>query len=129
MKRYVKTNTGIYELKSPNTEHQISFDHKTIEPAYMSVDYRWIAKKDIIADANTVEALYDGYYIDDLYTKVGFDYDGIFDEFDEFKDSFLCLLYEDKANIAGYAFIKTNRGFIFVAKMNDRGELNPIIQK
>ena len=126
MKRYVKTNDGIYELRSPDTEHQISFDHETIEPAYLSINNRqigWIAKKDIIEDADTIEELYDGYYIDDLYMKVGFDYDGIFDEFDEFKNNFLCLLYEDKANIAGYAFIKTNKGFIYVAKMNDRGEL------
>lgn len=128
MKRYVKTDDGIYELKSPDTEHQISFDHVDIEPAYLSTNYEWIAKKDIIESADTVEELYDGYYIDDLYTK-GLNYDGIFQDFDEFKNTFLVLLYEDMANIAGYAFIKTNKGFIYVAKMNDKGELNPIIQK
>lgn len=69
----------------------------------------------------TIEELCDGYYIDDLNYK-GLNGDGIYLEFGEFRDDFMVLLYEDKADIAGYGFIKTDKGLIYVAKMNEEGE-------
>ena len=32
--KYIRTKDRIYELMFPNEEQQMSFDHKTIEPAY-----------------------------------------------------------------------------------------------
>ena len=62
--KYIRTKDGIFERKFPNMEHQISFDHKTFEPAYYTVKYDWIAKKDVIKQSDDIKELFDGYYLD-----------------------------------------------------------------
>lgn len=60
--KYIRTKDRIYKLMFPNKEHKMSFDHKTIEPAYYSANHEWIAKKDVIKYADTIEELCDKYY-------------------------------------------------------------------
>ena len=58
--KYIRTKDGIYKRMFPDYEkHRISFDHKTIEPAYFTTNYEWVAKKDVINQANTIEELCD----------------------------------------------------------------------
>ena len=79
----------------------------------------------ILKEADTIEELCDSYYIDDLCFE-GFNFDGVFHEFDEFQTELILLLNEDKANVVGYGFIKTGKGLIYVAKMNNDGILELI---
>ena len=60
--KYIRAKDGIYELM-PNIEqhHKVSFDGKTIEPAYYTLDTDWIAKKDVIKQADSIEELCDEY--------------------------------------------------------------------
>lgn len=61
--KYIRTKDGIFERMFPDCETQrISFDHKTIEPAYFTINYDWVAQKDVIKQADTIEELCDRYY-------------------------------------------------------------------
>ena len=114
--KYARTKDGkIYELQETKNGEKYLVGNGKLIPLWNTEAY------EILAQADAIEKLCDGYYIDDL--NEGLNYDGIYNEFDEFKNDFLSLLYEDKANIVGYGFIKTNKGFIFAAKMNDKGDL------
>ena len=61
MGKYIRTKDGVYERMFPNDEHRISFDHKTIEPAYYTIKNEWVAKKDVVKQADTIEELIDEY--------------------------------------------------------------------
>lgn len=61
MGKYIRTKDGVYERMFPDTEHRISFDHKTIEPTYYTTKRDWVAKKDVIKQADTIEELIDEY--------------------------------------------------------------------
>ena len=73
-------------------------------------------KTKIIVQADTIEELCDGYIIVPN-TKYGIPFTRRIDDFD-----FLHPLDKDITE-AIYGFIKTDRGLIYVAKMNEKGEL------
>lgn len=109
--KYIRTKDGIFERKFPNKEQQISFDHKTIEPAYYTVKYDWIAKKDVIKESDNPEDLCDEFVwvtpegkhrIKKPKTGVALLY--------------LCCDYKQGHQI--YGAIWTDKGLIYVARMN-----------
>lgn len=57
--KYIRTKDGVFERMFPNEEQRISFDHKTIEPAYFTTKYEWVAKREVIKKANTIKELLD----------------------------------------------------------------------
>lgn len=61
--KYVRTKDGIYERMFPDDEQQISFDHKTIEPAYFTTQRDWVAQKDVIRQADNLEELCDDFVL------------------------------------------------------------------
>ena len=116
--KIIRTKDGIYELM-PNIEqkYEVSFDGKTLEPAYYTINTDWIAKKDVVDKADTIEELCDEirygnhkrcYY--DVKHGVWFD----------FKSN--RKLSKEKI-LTIYGAIWTDKGLIYVAKMNDKGEL------
>lgn len=62
--KYIRTKDGIYELM-PNIsqDYEMSFDGETLELAYYTIDTDWIAKKDVINQADIIEELCDVYVI------------------------------------------------------------------
>jgi len=73
-----------------------------------------IFEKDIINQADTIEELCDGLIVEDKNNASLW----FVMEMDEFKN--------EKEHLTGWnynAFIKTDKGLIYVAKMNDKGEL------
>ena len=110
--KYIRTKDGIFERKFPNMEHQISFDHKTIEPAYCTVKYDWIAKKDVIKQSDTIEELCDEFVWATpegehrIKPKTG--------------DGLWCLCCDYKQGHQIYGAIWTDKGLIYVMKMNER---------
>ncbi len=119
--KYIRTKEGIYERMFPDEEHLISFDHKTIELAYYTTKNEWVAKKDIIKQADTIEDLCDKFVI--FYNK------------SHHKVSVLKSIatarlyckrdkrYSDNYVDKVYGAIWTDKGLIYVAKTNEKGEL------
>lgn len=123
--KYIRTKDGIYELMFPNEEQQMSFDHKTIEPAYYTTKNDWVAKKDVIKYADTVEELIDELvvvepnnedcprpYVLDCFYLCG--YNSWFEREKE---------HIKNGTIVVYGSIWVNDELRKVAKMNDKGEL------
>ena len=109
--KYIKTTEGVYEIKDG-----LNQTPKEIQIALISGDY---------IQANTIEKLCDGFYIDDgthnflqefIYEK--WQYDGFTNALKEYNN-----LGKD---YTGYGFIKTSKGLIYVAKLNDKGVLELI---
>ena len=119
--KYIRTKDGIYERMFPDCKTQrISFDHKTIEPAYFTADYEWVAQKDVIKQADTIEELCDEFIVVHengnhvIQKKVG---NGLKDMDKDYPE------YLKRNNQIFYGAIWTDKGLIYVAKMNDKGEL------
>lgn len=115
--KYIITKDGIYELMFPNEEQQMSFDHKTIEPAYYTTKNDWVAKKDVIKYADTVEELCDEFvlgktkYHKPCVAKLPLDF---------LKE---CVIAKTLYDLVVYGSIWVNDELRKVAKMNDKGEL------
>ena len=111
--KYIRTKESIYELMFPNTEHRTSFDHKTIEPAYFTTKRDWVAKRDVIAQADTIEELCDEFVWvtpegeHHIKPKTG---DGLW---------YLCCDYKKGHQI--YGAIWTDKGLIYIAKLTEEG--------
>lgn len=114
--RYVKTNDGIYELM-PNIEqdYEMSFDHKTLEPAYYSINHEWVAKKDVIKQGDTIEELCDCFVIVCEESSLN-------RTFQKLEEARMAGSYFE-CNHEYYGAIWTDKGLIYVAKMNSKGEL------
>lgn len=86
----------------------------------------YIYKKDIVAEADTIEELIDGYYldIDNRPFEKAYTFNDLYEALEE-RQSW--LNYSNRKgldyDIVLYGFIKTNKGLIYVAKANNKGEL------
>lgn len=82
---------------------------------------------EIIAQADTPEELCDGFYNDILGEGIfNFDELYMYKDFESFKDDWNSYRIYDNWSGNGYGFIKTDKGLIYVAKMNEKGELELI---
>lgn len=115
--KYIRTENGIYEVSELNEYATHYKMNKTVVIDKLQTKY--ILNKSILAQANTIEELCDYFLIDkndiEHYEPTTLI---IFDDYDDFRYSMMC---KDNAN--GYGCIKTNKGLIYVAKINDKGEL------
>ena len=103
--KYIRTKDGIFEVANERTitEFQV-IDH---------LHNRAFLKDEILADADTIEELCDCFVI--KYEK---GLPVIYEKDDTSINTFKrCKLFEI------YGAIWTNKGLIYVAKMNDKGEL------
>ena len=121
--KYIRTEDGIYERMFPDTEHRISFDHKTTEPAYYTTKHDWIAKKDVVKQADNIEELCDRFVIEyKQHNK-----QRILKTYIKVERNFLRdKMYELNHIKNIYGAIWTDKGLIYVAKMNEKGELELI---
>lgn len=113
MSRYVRTKDRVFELSGAWGFFDVVNNKKayeTIQPPH------FLEETDIIKEADTIKDLCDGFYID---YKPAFDQIGICKGFEYFKNQW--YHFEKKPN--AYGFIKTDKGFIYVAKLNEQGEL------
>lgn len=112
--KYIRTKDGIYELM-PNIEqdYEVSFDNKTLEPAYYTIDTDWIAKKDVLAQADTIDELTDEAVFFDKDNKPHY----------KSQEGNIWYLGAGLFTETLRFGIFTDKGLIYVAKMNDKGEL------
>ena len=93
----------------------LDFD-KLNEVSKLSIDMA----EEPIRESENLEELCDGFYIDKC--KEEFLLDEMFDDY--WYDFNLYFKDCAKSGIDVYGFIKTDKGLIFVAKMNDKGDLD-----
>lgn len=112
MSKYIRTKDGIYELK----ENGLEQTPKEIQIALMNKDYK---------TSDTIEELCDGFYNDILNDFDCFGFDGlyIYNNFESFKEDWKGYRTYDNWQGNGYGFIKTDKGLIYVAKMDNDGKL------
>ena len=115
---YIRTKDGVYEVDEIKPyfldEKQKLFINNELKIA--------VNENQVIKQADTIEELCDGFYIDKC--KEEFLLDEMFDDcWYDFN-----LYFKDcaKSGIDVYGFIKTDKGLIYVAKMNDKGDLELI---
>lgn len=107
--KYIRTKDGILKVDG--------YDDRGVCVCRGKTFYR----DEYIKQADTIEELCDGFYLDDGQEE--FCLDDVFTNFDKFKSSYI---YNNKYHIVkyeGYGFIKTSKGLMYVAKMNDEGKL------
>ena len=123
--QYIRTKDGIYKVRKP------ALDEYLWEDATYVYRHEHIGNKDIIKRADTIEELCDE-FVDASELKTTNTGGWLYDEFDSDNK---CLVYyenderktiplnefDDLSKICGA--IWTDKGLIYVAKMNDEGEL------
>ena len=109
---YIRTKDGIFEVKAtPQSNAIYKGSHTYCIYDHIEMVDRDITEKDIIAQADTIEELCDEFV--DIY---------------KYEKPDIALLrdikfFESYKNHTVYGAIWTNKGLIYVAKMNDKGEL------
>lgn len=119
MSKFIRTKYGIYEVESEYLDN----DGKWIGYNIVGNDIAIILRTQVIKEADTVEELCDGFY-NDILGDGAFNFDGlyIYNDFESFKGDWKAYRIYDDWEGNGYGFIKTGKGLIYVAKMNDKGE-------
>ena len=125
MSKYIRTKDGIYKIDETfKRDNQIAFfDNKKQTHGYI---IGFFEGKNVLKQADTIEELVDGYYVD--VNDQSFTLSECYDNFEDAKKNYKdWISYSDRKyleyTVILYAFIKTNKGLIYVAKMNDKGEL------
>lgn len=126
---YIDNDTAINEYGVEGAFYTIYYFDEN-EGCYSEYDDKgghscdFIDEKNIIVQANTIEKLCDGFYLD-----LGGEFNDIYlrrkDKFEILKELAFDYMRKD-IKVILYAFIKTDEGLIYVAKMNDKGELKLI---
>ena len=117
MSKFIRTKDGIIYVGDLVKDEQGNYcDPKDYDTIEVSAEY-------IIKEADTIDELCDGFYIDDGQE---FCPEDTFTNFDKFKDSYEYYNKYCVGKYDGYGFIKTPKGLIYVAKMNENGELELI---
>ena len=115
--KYIRTKDGIFEL----LENGLSQTPIEVQNALITGDYN---------QADTIEELCDGFYLDDdalMLIERFYHYWAMGDNFSNDHDGYYTMYRKDfEEGASFYGFIKTNKGLIYVAKMNDKGELELI---
>lgn len=106
--KYIRTKDGIYEY--------VDYDNECIIPMPI-IKYKGrlthCAERDIIKQANTIEELCDEFvYSDNVFKNV------IYENYNALK-----ILLKIRKNYIVFGAIWTDKGLIYVAKMNEKGEL------
>ena len=121
---YIRTKDGVYKVSHYNDWAT----HKRKGATLIDGDKTsYIKNGNIIAQSENLEEVCDGFYIDFVNYK-GFDKDKIGEPytFEEFRDCFMAYRENEGTRYThceGYGFIKTNKGLIYVAKMDSEGKL------
>ena len=114
--KYIRTKDGIFEIDETTILTSMPPCYKVIKP---TDKYYAINKKSVIKQADTILELCDGLIVEDKDNPNNW----FVMEISEYqsKDNVDKKYMVDRWNF--YAFIKTDKGLIYVAKMNKEGEL------
>ena len=124
MSKYVRTKDYVYDTEKlvygkiiDNKLYRVGWDVE--KPTF---------EADIIEQSDNLADLCDGFYNDILNDFDCFGFDGlyIYNDFESFKEDWKAYRVHDNWEGDGYGFIKTSKGLIYVAKMNERGDLELI---
>ena len=112
--KYIRTKDGIFEIKAtPQSNAMYSGSQAYRIYDHIQMVDRDVLEKDIIKQADTIEELCDCFiYSDEVFKNV------IYNNFHALK-----ILLKLRKNYVVYAAIWTDKGLIYVAKMNSKGEL------
>lgn len=131
--KYIRTKDGkIFTVveKIDKTKFNRSFKYlyrvKEIEKINDGCDI--IVDVNVVGEADTIEELCDGFYLDDdtlMLIERFYHYWAMGDNFSNDHDGYYTMYRKDfeEEGASFYGFIKTDKGLIYVAKMNDKGEL------
>lgn len=120
MSKYIRTKDEIIDIPYGNKDEK---GYYTYDSDNFLAPKKYIDKKDIIKVANTIEDLCDRYVLKDIDIIVLND-DKKEYRFEGTNEWFNITSLELERGI--YGAIWTNKGLIYVAKMNDKGELELI---
>lgn len=119
MSKFIRTNEGIFEVVFKDLKGSVDENEKCIlvKRENPFIEY-YLMKKDIIKQADTIEELCDEFHIefDSLWLPKEILYSKYY-HFDIAKQNL-----EDNETLYGVIHIK-GKGLIYVAKMNENGEL------
>lgn len=113
---YIRTKDGVYEVSHLNAYATHKRKGETLLEGYKTA---YIKNENIVAQSENLEELCDGFYIDEG-NEFSFYKENAYEDFEEAKEVFK-KEFDDTSTL--YGFIKTRKGLIYVAKMNDKGEL------
>ena len=120
--KYIRTKNGIYEVVEDNNKE---WGKQIVVKFPKNLNMKLADVKDqILKQADTIEELCDGFY-NDILGDGYFNFDGlyIYNDFESFKEDWKAYRVHDNWEGDGYGFIKTPKGLIYVAKMNNIGDL------
>ena len=114
---YIRTKDGVYEVEK---EECGFYCCKGLEMAIAPYD------EEFINQSENLEELCDGFYIDvDLNVERNFEY--AFHHFEHFAKTMKSFRTTSKVMVkrlgGGYGYIRTDKCLLYVAKMNENGEL------
>ena len=112
---YIRTKNRIYQVESTLRTHGLI-------TGYIVGEMAVIKKDQVIGQFENLEKLCDGFYIDE---GNGFSFykENAYEDFEEAKEVFK-KEFDNTSTL--YGFIKTRKGLIYVAKMNDKESLELI---
>jgi len=130
--KYIKTQKELYKVMQKqicNTDKFVEVQRKKV--GLFTGTTELISKDDIIGQADTIEELCDA-FVDTSELKTTNTGGWLYDEFDSKNKCLVYYVEDEKRTISLneyddlskiYGAIWTDKGLIYVAKMNDKGEL------
>ena len=104
---YIRTKDDVYDGEKYNADYILDYE---------------LGK--ILKQSENLEEVCDGFYIDDGKQEICIN--DMYTHFNTFKNDMRYYKNCCVGNYIGYGFIKTDKGLIYVAKMNENGELELI---
>lgn len=122
--KYIRTPIGIYDL-----ENSIFYDFDGLCKYHISHCEYYENNPDECIVSDLLEELCDGFYIDvDLNVERNFEY--AFHHFKHFAKTMKSFRTTSKVMVkrlgGGYGYIRTDKCLLYIAKLNDKGELELI---
>ena len=116
--KYIRTETGKYEVT--NNKFGIIEENGKFKKFCENMGHTWYSELEVVKQSDKLEKLCDGFY-NDILGEGAFNFDPLYlyVDFEDFSDDYIGYRVHDDWTGNGYGFIKTNKGLIFVAKMND----------
>lgn len=131
--KYIRTKDSVYEVNSYIEQNGKIVEFQSVKyidknDKTTTISMKKFYKEEILKEADTIEELCDGFYNDILndFDCFGFDRLYIYNDFESFKSDWIGYRIHDNWQGNGYGFIKTDKRLIYVAKMNEKGELELI---
>ena len=122
---FIRTKNGIYDITNWKQDRYCHYDENSRlqDNVYATL----VSKADIIKQADTIIELCDGLIDTDThFPKIERDNLWEVDELENLQINYEVWNENEKGRYNVYGFIQTDKGLIFVAKMNEKGELDGI---